>query len=95
MEREVDHLGPERSKAEFDVDAMKVVWAGSPAAFDVAHRISRLVAADPVCFGCDCGVCTVAFDDLVVVMVFSSSSLLLLLMLGDFFFQFFFFVLMS
>lgn len=30
--------------------AMKVVWAGSPATFDVAHHLSRLVAADPVCF---------------------------------------------
>lgn len=89
MEKEVDHLGPERRKAGFDVDAMKVVWAGSPTAFDVAHRISRLVAADPVCFGCDCGVCAVVFDDLVVVMV------LLLLLLGGFFLFFLFFVLMS
>lgn len=45
---EVDQLAPERSKAEFDVDAMKLVWAGSPHAFQVAHRISRLVASDPV-----------------------------------------------
>ncbi|KAI8530308.1 hypothetical protein RHMOL_Rhmol11G0046700 [Rhododendron molle] len=43
----VDHLAHERNKSEFDVDAMKVVWAGSPHAFDVCDRISKLVASDP------------------------------------------------
>ncbi|MED6113619.1 acyl-coenzyme A oxidase [Stylosanthes scabra] len=43
----VDHLAPERSKAQFDVDDMKIVWAGSPHAFEVADRMSRLVASDP------------------------------------------------
>ncbi|KAM7272321.1 hypothetical protein ACFE04_026984 [Oxalis oulophora] len=44
----VDHLAHERSKAEFDVDDMKIVWAGSPHSFQVADRIARLVANDPV-----------------------------------------------
>ncbi|KAJ1394064.1 Acyl-coenzyme A oxidase, N-terminal [Sesbania bispinosa] len=43
----VDHLAPERNKAQFDVDAMKIVWAGSPHAFEVSDRMSRLVASDP------------------------------------------------
>ncbi|XP_038970723.1 peroxisomal acyl-coenzyme A oxidase 1-like [Phoenix dactylifera] len=45
---EVDHLAHERSKAQFDGDAMKVVWAGSKHALDVADRMARLVASDPV-----------------------------------------------
>eukprot|EP01018_Ginkgo_biloba_P002589 Gb_10686 [translate_table: standard] len=45
---EVDQLAHERNKAEFDVGAMKVVWAGSQSAFDVSDRMSRLVANDPV-----------------------------------------------
>jgi acyl-CoA oxidase len=44
----VDHLAFERNKAEFDVDAMKIVWAGSSHAFEVSDRMSRLVASDPV-----------------------------------------------
>lgn len=44
----VDYLADERKKAEFDVDAMKIVWAGSPHAFDLVDRMSKLVAADPV-----------------------------------------------
>ncbi|MQM00172.1 hypothetical protein Taro_032903 [Colocasia esculenta] len=44
----VDQLAGERSRAQFDVDAMKIVWAGSQHAFDVSDRISRLVASDPV-----------------------------------------------
>ncbi|XLS78096.1 hypothetical protein HN51_062321, partial [Arachis hypogaea] len=43
----IDHLAPERSKAQFDVDEMKIVWAGSPHAFEVSDRMSRLVASDP------------------------------------------------
>ncbi|KAH7835370.1 hypothetical protein Vadar_025524 [Vaccinium darrowii] len=46
MER-VDHLAHERNKSEFDVDAMKIVWAGSPHAFELSDRISKLVASDP------------------------------------------------
>ncbi|VVB02227.1 unnamed protein product [Arabis nemorensis] len=45
---ETDHLSDERKKAEFDVDDMKIIWAGSRHAFDVSNRISRLVAKDPV-----------------------------------------------
>ncbi|OAY65058.1 Peroxisomal acyl-coenzyme A oxidase 1 [Ananas comosus] len=45
---EVDHLAQERSRAEFDVEAMKVVWAGSKHALDVADRMARVVASDPV-----------------------------------------------
>jgi acyl-CoA oxidase len=43
----VDHLAHERNKSEFDVDAMKIVWAGSPHAFELSDRISKLVASDP------------------------------------------------
>ncbi|KAL5748442.1 hypothetical protein ACOSP7_025483 [Xanthoceras sorbifolium] len=43
----VDYLADERSKAQFDVDQMKIVWAGSRHAFEVSDRISRLVASDP------------------------------------------------
>ncbi|MED6138994.1 acyl-coenzyme A oxidase, variant 2 [Stylosanthes scabra] len=44
----VDHLAHERNKAGFDVEHMKIVWAGSRHAFDLSDRISRLVASDPV-----------------------------------------------
>ncbi|KAL8091253.1 peroxisomal acyl-coenzyme A oxidase 1 [Apium graveolens] len=44
----VDYLADERRKAEFDVDSMKIVWAGSKHVFDVVDRMSKLVAADPV-----------------------------------------------
>ncbi|CAA2978417.1 peroxisomal acyl-coenzyme A oxidase 1-like [Olea europaea subsp. europaea] len=43
----VDYLVDERKKAQFDVDAMKIVWAGSRHAFEVSDRISKLVAGDP------------------------------------------------
>ncbi|XP_022867012.1 peroxisomal acyl-coenzyme A oxidase 1-like [Olea europaea var. sylvestris] len=46
MER-VDYLSDERKRAQFDVDAMKYVWAGSRHAFEVSDRISKLVASDP------------------------------------------------
>ncbi|KAA8522204.1 hypothetical protein F0562_012877 [Nyssa sinensis] len=42
-----DHLAHERKKAQFDVEAMKIVWAGSRHAFEVSDRISKLVASDP------------------------------------------------
>ncbi|RZR83428.1 hypothetical protein BHM03_00010029 [Ensete ventricosum] len=45
----VDHLAHERSRAQFDVEAMKIAWAGSKHAVDVADRMARLVASDPVC----------------------------------------------
>uniref|UniRef100_A0A7N0VJ34 Acyl-coenzyme A oxidase n=1 Tax=Kalanchoe fedtschenkoi TaxID=63787 RepID=A0A7N0VJ34_KALFE len=48
----VDNLAGERRKAEFDVEAMKIVWAGSKHDLDVSDRIARLVASDPV-FGKD------------------------------------------
>ncbi|KAG8662289.1 peroxisomal acyl-coenzyme A oxidase 1 [Manihot esculenta] len=44
----VDYLAHERNKAQFDVDEMKIVWAGSRHAFDVSDRMARLVASDPV-----------------------------------------------
>ncbi|KAK9120812.1 hypothetical protein Syun_018429 [Stephania yunnanensis] len=47
-EVQTDHLAHERGRAEFDVEAMKIVWAGSKQAFDVSDRIARLVASDPV-----------------------------------------------
>ncbi|EYU19298.1 hypothetical protein ABFS82_01G099300 [Erythranthe guttata] len=43
----MDYLADERKKAVFDVDSMKIVWAGSRQAFEVSDRISKLVAADP------------------------------------------------
>ncbi|PKI41544.1 peroxisomal acyl-coenzyme A oxidase 1 [Punica granatum] len=43
----VDHLAHERQKAQFDVEEMKVVWAGSRHALELSDRISRLVASDP------------------------------------------------
>ncbi|KAK4434875.1 Peroxisomal acyl-coenzyme A oxidase 1 [Sesamum alatum] len=43
----VDYLADERKKASFDVEAMKIVWAGSRDAFEVSDRISKLVANDP------------------------------------------------
>ncbi|KAH0972023.1 hypothetical protein GBA52_024179 [Prunus armeniaca] len=42
-----DHLAHERSKALFDVEKMKIVWAGSLYAFQVSNQIARLVAGDP------------------------------------------------
>ncbi|KAF6161414.1 hypothetical protein GIB67_009293 [Kingdonia uniflora] len=36
----------ERSKAQFDVEAMKIVWAGSQQ-LDVSEQIARLVSSDP------------------------------------------------
>lgn len=44
----MDHLAHERIRAEFDVEAMKIAWAGSKHAVDVADRMARLVASDPV-----------------------------------------------
>jgi hypothetical protein len=45
---EVDHLAAERAAAQFDVQGMKVAWAGSRHAVEVADRMARLVASDPV-----------------------------------------------
>lgn len=44
----VDYLADERKKAEFDVDSMKIVWAGSRHALELSDRIAKLVADDPV-----------------------------------------------
>ncbi|KAJ6851121.1 peroxisomal acyl-coenzyme A oxidase 1-like [Iris pallida] len=44
----VDYLAEERGKAAFDVEAMKVVWAGSRHSLEVSDRMARLVASDPV-----------------------------------------------
>ncbi|KAK1261343.1 Peroxisomal acyl-coenzyme A oxidase 1 [Acorus gramineus] len=43
-----DHLADERRKAEFDVSAMKVVWAGSRHELEITDRMARIVASDPV-----------------------------------------------
>ncbi|XP_020247270.1 peroxisomal acyl-coenzyme A oxidase 1-like [Asparagus officinalis] len=43
----IDYLADERKAARFDVEAMKVVWAGSKHNLEVVDRISRLVASDP------------------------------------------------
>ncbi|KAL4295243.1 hypothetical protein GQ457_12G001310 [Hibiscus cannabinus] len=44
----LDYLAQERSMASFDVEEMKVVWAGSRHAYELSDRCSRLVASDPV-----------------------------------------------
>lgn len=44
----MDYLADERKKTQFDVDAMKIVWAGSREAFEVSDRMSKIVANDPV-----------------------------------------------
>lgn len=44
---ELDYLANERQSAEFDVEAMKIVWAGSQQSFEISDRMSRLVASDP------------------------------------------------
>jgi acyl-CoA oxidase len=43
----VDYLADERRKGQFDVDEMKIVWAGSRHTFEVSDRIAKLVANDP------------------------------------------------
>ena len=43
-----DELSGERAKAEFDVEAMKVLWAGGAHHFNVSQRMAHLVANDPV-----------------------------------------------
>ena len=48
LEGGVDYLADERKKTQFDVDAMKIFWAGGRHEFQVADRIARLVASDPV-----------------------------------------------
>lgn len=47
LEVGVDYLADERKKTQFDVDAMKILWAGGQREFELADRISRLVASDP------------------------------------------------
>ncbi|KAK8692879.1 hypothetical protein V6N13_070483 [Hibiscus sabdariffa] len=44
----LDYLAEERRKAEFDVEEMKIAWAGSRQAYEISDRVSRLVASDPV-----------------------------------------------
>ncbi|KAI3889891.1 hypothetical protein MKX03_017814 [Papaver bracteatum] len=44
---ELDYLANERKSSEFDVEAMKIVWAGSQQSFEISDRMSRLVASDP------------------------------------------------
>lgn len=51
LEKEVpsaDCLAQERRKADFDVQAMKVLWAGGPAELELSQRMAQLVANDPV-----------------------------------------------
>ena len=42
----IDYHEGERSKAEFDVEEMKIVWAGAREVFEVSDRMGRLVASD-------------------------------------------------
>ncbi|XP_022718895.1 peroxisomal acyl-coenzyme A oxidase 1-like isoform X3 [Durio zibethinus] len=44
----LDYHAEERSKAEFDVEEMKIVWAGSRHDYEINDRVARLVASDPV-----------------------------------------------
>ncbi|MCL7040067.1 hypothetical protein MKW94_007402, partial [Papaver nudicaule] len=46
--KELDYLANERKTAEFDVEAMKIIWAGSQQSLQISDRMSRLVASDPV-----------------------------------------------
>lgn len=48
LEGGVDYLADERKKAQFDVNAMKIVWAGSQHKLQLSDRMARLVASDPV-----------------------------------------------
>ncbi|GAB2300839.1 acyl-coenzyme A oxidase [Dionaea muscipula] len=43
----VDYLADERNKAQFDLEAMKVVWAGGIHEYQISDRMARLVASDP------------------------------------------------
>ena len=61
----VDHLAHERNKAQFDVNDMKIVWAGSREAFEVSDRMSRLVANDPVS-----NFCSTVFNFLDILSIF-------------------------
>ncbi|XP_074268985.1 peroxisomal acyl-coenzyme A oxidase 1 isoform X1 [Silene latifolia] len=47
IEGGVDYLQDERKRANFDVDAMKVIWAGGKHLHEVGDRVARLVASDP------------------------------------------------
>uniref|UniRef100_A0A7N0VMD5 Uncharacterized protein n=1 Tax=Kalanchoe fedtschenkoi TaxID=63787 RepID=A0A7N0VMD5_KALFE len=44
----VDYLAEERCKAEFDADAMKIVWPGSKHDFKIFNSSARLIASDPL-----------------------------------------------
>ncbi|PWA86570.1 acyl-CoA oxidase 1 [Artemisia annua] len=44
----MDYLSDERKKSDFDVEAMKVAWAGSIQEFQLSDRMAKLVANDPV-----------------------------------------------
>ncbi|XP_039050935.1 peroxisomal acyl-coenzyme A oxidase 1-like isoform X1 [Hibiscus syriacus] len=44
----LDYLAEERSKASFDVEEMKIIWAGSRHAYDMSNRMARLVASDSI-----------------------------------------------
>lgn len=48
LEGGVDFLADERKKAQFDLESMKILWAGGQHRFQVADRMARLVASDPV-----------------------------------------------
>lgn len=43
-----DQLAHERKKAQFDVGALTVVWAGSQHALQISDRMAKLVASDPM-----------------------------------------------
>ncbi|XP_021757818.1 peroxisomal acyl-coenzyme A oxidase 1-like [Chenopodium quinoa] len=47
LEGGVDYLADERKKAQFDLNAMKILWAGNQHQFQIADRMARLVASDP------------------------------------------------
>ncbi|KAJ8436310.1 hypothetical protein Cgig2_005234 [Carnegiea gigantea] len=47
LEGGADYLADERKKTQFDVDAMKIFWAGGRHEFQIADRMARLVASDP------------------------------------------------
>jgi acyl-CoA oxidase len=44
----MEDLARERAETTFDVEAMKIIWAGGRQAFELQHKLASIVANDPV-----------------------------------------------
>lgn len=44
----MEDLARERAETTFDVEAMKITWAGGQQAFELQHKLASIVANDPV-----------------------------------------------